>query len=133
MADTVTLKRGNTFACTFTWTPGPSGPATLTSTTLASSVKDACDNEYALGVTKALDGFRSLKAAAANSRPLAINIALLCEMLARPFEASEAWLTVAESAADHARVLELNGELREIVDEREVLELEWLEAAEVVG
>ena len=40
---------------------------------------------------------------------------------------------MAESAADHARVLELNGELREIVDEREVLELEWLEAAEVVG
>ena len=40
---------------------------------------------------------------------------------------------MAEAAADHARVLELNRELREIVDEREVLELEWLEAAETVG
>ena len=40
---------------------------------------------------------------------------------------------MAEAASDHARALELNRELREIVDEREVLELEWLEAAEVVG
>ena len=40
---------------------------------------------------------------------------------------------MAEAAADHARVLELNRELREIVDEREALELEWLEAADVVG
>ena len=40
---------------------------------------------------------------------------------------------MAASATDHARVLELNGELREIVDERERLELEWLAAAEVVG
>jgi ATPase subunit of ABC transporter with duplicated ATPase domains len=39
---------------------------------------------------------------------------------------------MAEAAADHARVLELNRELREIVDEREGLELEWLEAAEIV-
>ena len=39
---------------------------------------------------------------------------------------------MADSASDHARVLELNRELREIVDEREGLELEWLEAAEVV-
>ena len=40
---------------------------------------------------------------------------------------------MAKAAADHARVLELNRELREIVDEREVLELEWLEAAETAG
>jgi ABC transport system ATP-binding/permease protein len=39
---------------------------------------------------------------------------------------------MATAAADHARVLELNRELREVVDEREVLELEWLEAAELV-
>ena len=39
---------------------------------------------------------------------------------------------MAEAAADHARVLELNRELRAIVDERETLELEWLEAAELV-
>ncbi len=40
---------------------------------------------------------------------------------------------MAESATDHAKVLDLNGQLREIVDEREVLELEWLEAAETAG
>ena len=40
---------------------------------------------------------------------------------------------MAESATDHAKVLALNGQLREIVDEREVLELEWLAAAEIVG
>jgi ATPase subunit of ABC transporter with duplicated ATPase domains len=37
------------------------------------------------------------------------------------------------AATDHERVLGLNRELRAIVDERESLELEWLEAAEVVG
>jgi ABC transport system ATP-binding/permease protein len=37
------------------------------------------------------------------------------------------------SATDHEKVLGLNRELREIVDEREVLELEWLEAAELLG
>jgi ATP-binding cassette subfamily F protein uup len=40
---------------------------------------------------------------------------------------------MAEAATDHATVLELNGQLREIVDERETLELEWLESAEIVG
>ncbi|MGA8978391.1 MAG: ABC transporter ATP-binding protein, partial [Pedococcus sp.] len=42
-------------------------------------------------------------------------------------------LAMAEAAADHAKVLELNGQLREIVDERETLELQWLAAAEIVG
>ena len=40
---------------------------------------------------------------------------------------------MAQAATDHARVLELNGQLREVVDEREALELDWLAAAEVVG
>ncbi len=40
---------------------------------------------------------------------------------------------MARAATDHERVLTLNRELRGIVDEREQLELEWLEAAEVVG
>ena len=39
---------------------------------------------------------------------------------------------LAAAATDHARVLELNHELRAIVDEREGLELEWLAAAEIV-
>jgi len=41
-------------------------------------------------------------------------------------------LEMAAKAADHAAVLELNGKLRVIVDERETLELEWLSAAEIV-
>jgi len=52
----VTLKRGNTFGCTFTWTPGAAGPANLLTTTIASTVKDSGNNEYALTVTKAGDG-----------------------------------------------------------------------------
>jgi ABC transport system ATP-binding/permease protein len=40
---------------------------------------------------------------------------------------------MADAATDHAKVLELNRQLREVVDEREALELEWLAAAEVVG
>ena len=39
---------------------------------------------------------------------------------------------MTEHVSDHAKVLELNQELRGIVDEREVLELEWLEAGEVL-
>ncbi len=39
---------------------------------------------------------------------------------------------MAAASTDHARVLELNGRLREVVEEREGLEIEWLAAAEVV-
>jgi hypothetical protein len=47
-------------------------------------------------LAKALTGFRSLKAVAGESRELFTNIAVLCEMMARPFEAAEAWLAVAK-------------------------------------
>ncbi|TQJ52129.1 ABC-F family ATP-binding cassette domain-containing protein [Phycicoccus sp. SLBN-51] len=40
---------------------------------------------------------------------------------------------MVEAATDHAKVLELNGQLREVVDEREALEMQWLAAADVVG
>ncbi|HET8600568.1 MAG TPA: ATP-binding cassette domain-containing protein, partial [Segeticoccus sp.] len=40
---------------------------------------------------------------------------------------------MAAAATDHERVLELNAQLREVVDEREELETEWLEAADLVG
>ncbi len=46
-------------------------------------------------LAKALTGFRSLKSVAGDSRPLHTNIGILCEMLARPIEASEAWLAVS--------------------------------------
>jgi hypothetical protein len=40
---------------------------------------------------------------------------------------------MAARSTDHAAVLELNGTLRGIVDERETLEMEWLTLAEIVG
>ncbi|NHA67591.1 ABC-F family ATP-binding cassette domain-containing protein [Phycicoccus flavus] len=40
---------------------------------------------------------------------------------------------MADAATDHQRVADLNRELREVAGEREGLELEWLEAAEVDG
>ena len=46
-------------------------------------------------LSKALSTFRSLKGVAGESVELFTNIAILCEMLARPFEAAEAWLHVA--------------------------------------
>jgi hypothetical protein len=55
-SNTVTVSRGNTFACTFSWTPGTSGPANLLTTTLTSTFEDRQFNQYPLTVTKALDG-----------------------------------------------------------------------------
>jgi hypothetical protein len=46
-------------------------------------------------LSKALTAFRSLERVAGESRELFTNIAVVCEMLARPFEAAEAWLAVA--------------------------------------
>ena len=55
-SNTVTVSQGNTFACTFTWTPGVDGPANLLTTTLTSSFEDRDGNVYPLTVTKAVDG-----------------------------------------------------------------------------
>lgn len=46
-------------------------------------------------LSQALAGFRSLKPVAGTCRPLFANIGILCEMLTRPVEASEAWLAVS--------------------------------------
>ena len=79
-------------------------PALRTKVHLAESEADApwqADFDTALGhatawrLLKALTLFRSLKGVAGDSRPLFTSIALLCEMLARPFEAAEAWLKIA--------------------------------------
>lgn len=56
MSNTAYFQRGNSFAATFGWTPGATGPANLLATTLSSVIKDKCGTEYALTVTKALDG-----------------------------------------------------------------------------
>lgn len=55
-SNTVNISQGNTFACTFAWTPGTSGPADLLTTTLTSTVEDRAGNSYELTITKALDG-----------------------------------------------------------------------------
>jgi hypothetical protein len=52
----VTVSQGNTFACTFTWTPGATGPANLLATTISSSLEDRQGNVYAMTITKAGDG-----------------------------------------------------------------------------
>ena len=55
-SNTVTVSKGNTFACTFTWTPGASGPADLLTTTITSSLEDRQLNVYPLTIQKAVDG-----------------------------------------------------------------------------
>ena len=55
-SNTVTISQGNTFACTFAWTPGASGPADLLTTTLTSDFEDRAAKVYPLTVTKAVDG-----------------------------------------------------------------------------
>ncbi len=55
-SNTVTISQGNTFACTFTWTPGATGPADLLTTTITSSLEDRQSNVYDMTVTKAVDG-----------------------------------------------------------------------------
>ena len=55
----------------------------------------ALDHARHWRLLKALTAFRDLKASAGESRPLFTNIAILCEMVACPVEASEAWLAVA--------------------------------------
>jgi hypothetical protein len=56
MSNTAYFQQGNTFACTFAWTPGATGPANLLATTLSSTLRDRCGTEYELTVTKAGDG-----------------------------------------------------------------------------
>lgn len=55
-SNTVTISRGNTFSCTFTWTPGTTGPADLLTTTLTSDLEDRQGNVYPMTITKAVDG-----------------------------------------------------------------------------
>jgi hypothetical protein len=79
-------------------------PALRTKVPLAEATGDAAwrsDFDVALRhargwrLAQALTAFRSLKGVAGESRELFTNIAGICEMLARPVEASEAWMAVA--------------------------------------
>jgi tetratricopeptide (TPR) repeat protein len=74
-------------------------------------------------LSKALTLFRSLKSVAATSPEVFTNIAVLCEMLARPFEASEAWLAVAKLRADVPdNAIEATGRALEAADALDLLE-----------
>jgi len=55
----------------------------------------ALDHARHWRLAKALTAFRSLKGVAGESRELFTNIAVICEMLARPMEAAESWTAVA--------------------------------------
>jgi len=55
-SNTVTVSQGNTFACTFTWTPGTSGPANLLTTTITSTLEDRDGSSYPMTVATAVDG-----------------------------------------------------------------------------
>jgi hypothetical protein len=56
MASTVTVSQGNTFACTFTWTPGATGPANLLTTTITSTFEDSARNPYDMTISVAGNG-----------------------------------------------------------------------------
>jgi ATPase subunit of ABC transporter with duplicated ATPase domains len=71
---------------------------------------------------------------AAQLREARKDMARIEKQLARLAEREERLhVAMAEAATDHVRVAELGGQLRQVADEREALELEWLEAAEVAG
>ena len=72
--NTVTVSRGNTFACTFTWTPGASGPANLLTTTITSTFEDKQLNQYAMTITKAGDGLSFTVAYAGSTADWAIGV-----------------------------------------------------------
>ena len=74
-SNTVTISQGNTFACTFTWTPGASGPTDLLTTTLSSTLKDSQQNEYDMTVTTAVDGLSFTVAYAGDTSDWALGLA----------------------------------------------------------
>ena len=53
-SNTVTFKRGTSFACSGTYEPG-AGPATLADVTIASDIIDASRGSYALTIVKDVD------------------------------------------------------------------------------
>jgi hypothetical protein len=71
----VTVSQGNTFACTFTWTPGATGPANLLATTITSTLEDRDFNEYAMTVTVAGDGLSFTVAYAGSTASWALGLA----------------------------------------------------------
>ena len=56
MSNSVTFKRGSTYAATVTYTPAAGGPANLLTTTVTSSIIDAANQVYPCTITMAVDG-----------------------------------------------------------------------------
>lgn len=56
MSNTASFSRGDSFGCTWVWTPGEGEPADLLGTVITSTIRDHCANEYNLVVTIAEDG-----------------------------------------------------------------------------
>lgn len=56
MSNTAYFSRGGSFGCTWVWTAGEGEPANLLGTTITSTLRDKCGNEYEMTVTIAGDG-----------------------------------------------------------------------------
>jgi hypothetical protein len=56
MSNTVTFKRGSTYAATVTYTPAAGAPANLLTTTVTSDIIDAGGTVYPCTITMAVDG-----------------------------------------------------------------------------
>jgi len=55
-SNTVNFSRGDTFGCTWVWTPGAGEPADLLDTTITSTLKDKSGAEFDMTVTVAVNG-----------------------------------------------------------------------------
>jgi hypothetical protein len=53
---TASFSRGDSFSSTWTWTPGAGEPATLTGTTITSTLRDSANNDYDMTVVIAAGG-----------------------------------------------------------------------------
>ena len=56
MSNSVTFKRGSTYAATVTYTPAAGAPANLLTTTVSSDIIDAGGTVYPCTITMAVDG-----------------------------------------------------------------------------
>lgn len=72
--NTVTFKRGTSFAGTVTYTPDAGGPANLLTTTVTSTIIDSQGNQYPLTITMAGNGL-SFVASYPDSSSWAIGVA----------------------------------------------------------
>jgi hypothetical protein len=72
--NTVTFKRGTSFAGTVTYTPDAGGPANLLTTTVTSTIIDAQGNQYPLTIVMAGNGL-SFVASYPDSSAWAIGVA----------------------------------------------------------